>query len=69
ADKGFRIIVPQDACSTMNADWHRASIEFAMGNVAQITTTEAVLRAFGRSGPTHRVPGAELASASVPDHA
>ncbi|MEM9198200.1 MAG: isochorismatase family protein [Pseudomonadota bacterium] len=47
ADKGFRIIVPQDACSTMNADWHRASIEFAMGNVAQITTTEAVLRAFG----------------------
>jgi len=43
ADKGFRIIVPEDACSTMNADWHRASIEFAMSNVAEITTTQAVV--------------------------
>ena len=43
ADKGFRIIVPEDACSTMNADWHRASVEFAMSNVAQITQTTAVL--------------------------
>ena len=25
ADKGFNVIVPEDACSTMNSDWHRAS--------------------------------------------
>ncbi len=43
ADKGFRIVVPEDACSTMNADWHRASIEFAMTNVAEVTNTEAVI--------------------------
>ena len=43
ADKGFRIIVPEDACSTMNADWHTASIDYAMSNVAEITSTEHVL--------------------------
>lgn len=43
ADKGFRIIVPEDACSTMNADWHRASLDYAMGNVAEITRTADVL--------------------------
>lgn len=45
ADKGFRIIVPEDACSTMNADWHRASIDYAMGNVATITTAREILAA------------------------
>jgi len=43
ADKGFKIIVPEDACSTMNANWHRASIEFAMTNVAEITSTRVVI--------------------------
>ena len=26
ADKGYTMIVPEDGCSTMNADWHNASI-------------------------------------------
>jgi len=43
ADKGFRIIVPEDACSTMNAEWHRSSIDFAMSNVAEISSTSEVL--------------------------
>ncbi len=29
ADKGYFMIVPEDCCSTMNADWHNASINFA----------------------------------------
>jgi gluconolactonase len=45
ADKGFRVIVPEDACATMNADWHAASINYAMQNVATVTTTAAVLSA------------------------
>ena len=45
ADKGFRVILPEDACSTMNADWHRASLEYAMSNVAEITTVTAVVSA------------------------
>ncbi|MFD0914844.1 isochorismatase family protein [Pseudahrensia aquimaris] len=48
ADKGYFIIVPQDACSTMNADWHRASIEFAMTNVATVTNVDAVIAALQR---------------------
>ena len=47
ADKGFHMIVPQDACSTMNADWHQASINCAMQNVATVTTTQAVIDALG----------------------
>lgn len=48
ADKGFRVIVPQDSCSTMNADWHRASIEYAMSNVATICQTDEVIKQLRR---------------------
>ena len=45
ADKGYVMIIPEDACSTMNADWHRASIEYALQNVSVVTTTDHVIRA------------------------
>jgi gluconolactonase len=45
ADKGYRMIVPEDACSTMNAEWHAASINYAMQNVAAVTRTDAVIAA------------------------
>ena len=48
ADKGYRMIVPEDACSTMNADWHRASIEYAMGNVADITNVDGIFTMLGQ---------------------
>jgi gluconolactonase len=47
ADKGYLMVIPEDACSTMNADWHRASIDYAMQNVAAVTTTDEVLRGLG----------------------
>jgi gluconolactonase len=47
ADKGFVMVIPEDGCSTMNADWHRASIDYAMRNVALVTRTDAVIRALG----------------------
>lgn len=47
ADKGYVMIIPEDACSTMNADWHRASIDYAMQNVAAVSTTDDVLTALG----------------------
>jgi len=28
ADKGYFMIVPEDCCSTMNAEWHNASHQF-----------------------------------------
>ncbi len=50
ADKGYVMIIPEDGCSTMNADWHRASIDYAMQNVAAVTTTDDVLAALRGGG-------------------
>jgi gluconolactonase len=47
ADKGYFMVVPEDCCSTMNADWHNASINFAMQNVAVVTNADAVIRGLG----------------------
>jgi gluconolactonase len=38
ADKGYSMVVPEDGCSTMSADWHRASIEYALQNVSTVTS-------------------------------
>ncbi|MGR3436247.1 MAG: isochorismatase family protein [Shimia sp.] len=43
ADRGYRIVMAEDATATMNADWQRASIEYALQNVATITTTADLL--------------------------
>jgi gluconolactonase len=51
ADKGYYMIVPEDCCSTMNADWHNASINYALQNVSTVTTCEAVLEALGAAAP------------------
>ena len=45
ADKGYIVIVPEDACSTMNADWHNASVNYAMQNVAAVTKVDEVISA------------------------
>jgi gluconolactonase len=47
ADKGYVVIVPEDCCSTMNADWHRASVQYAMQNVAAVTKASEVIAALG----------------------
>ncbi len=45
ADKGYFVVVPEDGCSTMNADWHNASINYALQNVATVTNCAAVTEA------------------------
>ncbi|MEL6336044.1 MAG: isochorismatase family protein [Pseudomonadota bacterium] len=47
ADKGYVMVIPEDACSTMNADWHNASINYALQNVALVTRTDDVIAALG----------------------
>src|SRR5712691_9348931 len=42
ADKGYVMVVPEDGCSTMNADWHNASINYALQNVSTVTSCAAV---------------------------
>ena len=51
ADKGYYMIVPEDGCSTMDADWHNASINYALQNVATVTSFAAVLEALGAAAP------------------
>ena len=43
ADKGYVIIVPEDACATMNRDWHSDSINYALQNVAAVSKTADVV--------------------------
>lgn len=45
ADKGFYMVVPENACSTMDADWHNASINYALQNVSTVTDVDAVVAA------------------------
>jgi gluconolactonase len=47
ADKGYFIFVPEDCCSTMNADWHNASINYALQNVSTVTNCDALIAAIG----------------------
>jgi gluconolactonase len=47
ADKGFYMVVPEDCCSTMNADWHNASINYALQNVSTVTDGKSVAAALG----------------------
>ena len=50
ADKGFVMIVPEDCCATMNADWHRASIDYALKNVSAVTVSTSVIAAIAYMG-------------------
>ncbi len=45
ADKGYYMIVPEDGCSSMDADWHNASINYALQNVSTVTTVDSVISA------------------------
>lgn len=45
ADKGYFMVVPEDACSTMNAEWHTASVNYALQNVSVVTDVDAVIAA------------------------
>ena len=47
ADKGYFMVVPEDGCSTMNADWHNASINYALQNVSTVTSVDRVIAALG----------------------
>ena len=55
ADKGYFMIVPEDACSTMNAEWHAASIGYAMQNVAIVTRTGEVIAALDGAAPAAEI--------------
>lgn len=50
ADKGFDVLVAEDACSSMNAEWHGAAIGYALGNVATVVSSDQVLDGLTATG-------------------
>jgi gluconolactonase len=45
ADAGYRAVVVSDGTSTMNPDWQRAAIDYALTNVAEIVTVADLMDA------------------------
>ena len=70
ADKGYYMVVPEDACSTMSAEWHAASIGYAMQNVAIVTRTDEVITALdGASHTAGSAPAGGSGSAEAANEA
>src|SRR5580765_3406377 len=47
ADAGYEVVVCSDGTSTVNADWQRAALEYALTNVARVATCAQVADALG----------------------
>jgi gluconolactonase len=45
ADKGYNVVLAEDCCSSMNADWHRVAVSYALQNVATVTSADVVKHA------------------------
>ena len=58
------MVVPEDGCSTMNADWHNAAINFALQNVSTVTTYDKVIDAIGPAPRVNPIEPAAAASSS-----
>jgi gluconolactonase len=52
ADMGYRMIVLDNGCSTVSAEWQEAAVNFALQNVATVTNCGAVHEALGAAAPT-----------------
>jgi gluconolactonase len=51
ADAGYRAVVASDGTSTVNDDWQRAALEYAMTNVATVATCSEIAAALGAAVP------------------
>jgi gluconolactonase len=47
ADAGYRAVVASDGTSTLNDDWQRAALDYAMQNVAAVATCAEIAEALG----------------------
>jgi gluconolactonase len=47
ADKGFTMVVADNGCSTMNADWHNAAVNYALQNVSTVADCKTIAAALG----------------------
>ncbi len=47
ADAGYQVVVASDGTSTVNDEWQRAALEYAMTNVATVGTCAEIAEALG----------------------
>jgi ureidoacrylate peracid hydrolase len=57
ADFGYRVTVASDATSSINADWHRVALDYALTNIATIATTAEIAAELTGSATATRSPG------------
>jgi nicotinamidase-related amidase len=46
ADLGYEMVLVEDACSSFDADWHRAAVEFAVTHLGEVASVDEVVAAF-----------------------
>lgn len=44
ADAGYEIVVCEDGCSSINSEWHRAALSYALTNICTVSTCDEVAR-------------------------
>lgn len=47
ADAGYRVVVASDGTSTVNEEWQRAALDYALTNVATVATCSEIAEALG----------------------
>lgn len=47
ADNGYEVVVVSDGTSTVNEDFQKAALEYAVPNLAEVATTDEVIAAIG----------------------
>lgn len=48
ADIGYEMVLVADACSSFDADWHRAAVEFAVTHLGEVATVDELVTALGK---------------------
>jgi gluconolactonase len=48
ADLGYEMVLVQDACSSFDADWHRAALEYAVADLGEVATVDELVAALDK---------------------
>ncbi len=48
ADLGYEMVLVEDACSSFEADWHRAAVEYAVAHLGEVATVDELVAALDK---------------------
>ncbi len=48
ADLGYEMVLVEDACSSFDADWHRAAVEYAVAHLGEVATVDELVAALDK---------------------